>query len=84
MIDSGTTQIEVRVEGGSSNIMIPMNHDLLKNIKDVIPAFIPFCFDAEQKTLGELSDSTLSKSIAGLALRLSHFPSLSFLAYVRF
>lgn len=36
MIDSGTTQTEVRVQGGSRTITILVNHDLLKNSEDVI------------------------------------------------
>lgn len=73
MIDSGTTHIEVRVEGGSQTITIVENHDLLKNTEDVVHAFSSFCFDVEHGTLEELSDSTLSKSIVGLALRVNHF-----------
>lgn len=52
MIDRGKTQIEVRVEGESRTITIPVNHDLLKNTEDVIQAFILFCSDAEHQTLG--------------------------------
>nr|XP_009788764.1 PREDICTED: uncharacterized protein LOC104236526 [Nicotiana sylvestris] len=77
MIDSGTTHIKVRAEGGSRNITIPVNHDLLKNTEDVIQAFGPFCSDAKHQTLGELSGSTLSKSIVGLTLRVSHLSTRS-------
>lgn len=82
MIDSGTTQIEVRVEGGSRTIMIPVYHDLLKNTEVVIQAFSPFCFDVEHHIPEELSDNTLSKSIFDLALTVSHFTF--FLALVHF
>lgn len=81
MIDSGKTQIEVRVEGGSRTITILVSHDLLKNTEDVVQAFGPFCSDAEHRTLEELSDGTLSKSIAGLALRGNRFLHFSLLLY---
>lgn len=42
MMDSVTTQIEVKIEGGSRTITILVNHDLLKNTKYVVQAFGPF------------------------------------------
>lgn len=43
----------------------------------MIHAFGSFFFDAELKTLENLNDSTLSKSIASPALRVSPFLSFS-------
>lgn len=53
--------------------MISVNRDLLKDTKDVVNAPGPLCSKAEHTTLQELRDSTLSKSIADLALRVSLF-----------
>lgn len=75
MIDSGTIQVEVSVEGGLRTITIPMNHDLLKDTEGVIHAFGSFYSNAEHKTLGKLNDNTLSKSIVDLALKVSFFLS---------
>lgn len=41
MIDSGTTQVEVRIEGGSSTFTLLVNRDLLKYIEDVVHVFDP-------------------------------------------
>lgn len=83
IINSGTTQVKDRVEGGSRTIMIPVNHDILKDTKDVILSFGSFCSDTEHKTLGKLNDNILSKSIGSLALRvnLSLSYSLSFVLF---
>lgn len=84
MIDSGTTQVEVRVEGGSRTITLLGNHDFLKDNKVVIYAFDSFCSNAEHKTLREFNDITFSKSIAGLALKVNLFLyfSLSLIFFV--
>lgn len=71
MIDSRTTQVKVRIEGGSRTITIPVNHDLLKDIEDVVNALGPLYSEAEHETFRELRDSTLSKSIVVLVLRVS-------------
>lgn len=71
MIDNGTTQNEVRIEGGSRTITMLMKRDLLKDTKDAVNLLGPFCSEAEHVTLQELRDNTLSKSIPGLALRVS-------------
>nr|XP_009768864.1 PREDICTED: uncharacterized protein LOC104219823 isoform X2 [Nicotiana sylvestris] len=70
LIDSRTTQSEVRVEGGSRTIMIPVNHNMLKDNKDVVNVLGPFSYEAEHETLWGLRDRTLSKSIVGLALQV--------------
>lgn len=51
--------------------MIPMNRDLLKDTENVVNALGPLCSKAEHVILQELRDNTLSKSIAGLALKVS-------------
>lgn len=58
--------------------MIPMEHDLLKNTEDMVPNLGPLCFEIEGKTLKELDDDTLSRSIAGFALRVSFWHSVFF------
>lgn len=75
MIDNGTTQVQVKAEEVSRTITILVNHDLFKDTDDVIHAFSSFCSDTEHKTLSKPNDSTLSKSIVGLALRVSFFLS---------
>lgn len=81
MIDSGTTQVEVRVEGRSRTIIIHVNHDLLKDTKDMVNALSPHYSEAEHKTFQGLRDSTLLKSIGDLALRVSSLFSFSFLCF---
>lgn len=61
----------MRLEGSTRTIAIPMDHDLLKNTKSVVPALCPLCSDVEGETLKGLDDVALSSSIAGLALRVS-------------
>nr|XP_033517600.1 uncharacterized protein LOC117281865 [Nicotiana tomentosiformis] len=68
MIDEGLTQHEVRLEGGSRTITIPMDRDLLVNTEEVVPSLGPLYSDIEGETLKEINDSTLLKSIADLAL----------------
>lgn len=56
-----------------------MDHDLLRNTEEVVPVYGRLCFDVEHVTLKELVDSTLSKNIVGLALRVSVVILCSFL-----
>lgn len=71
MIDEGITQIEVRMNGGSKTITIPIDRDVLRNTIEVVPALGPLCPDAARMTLKELTYITLSKKSADLALRIS-------------
>lgn len=48
-----------------------MDRDLLVDNKEVFPALDTPCLDVEGKELKEINDSVLSRSITGLALRLS-------------
>lgn len=41
------------------------------NTEGMVPSLGPLCSDVEGKTLEKLKDATLSRSIAGLALRAS-------------
>lgn len=78
MIDEGLTQLEVRMDGGSRTITIPMDRDLLRNTEEVVLALGPLCSDAEGETLKKITDNTLSKNIAGLALRVNTIVILPF------
>ncbi|XP_070035981.1 golgin candidate 1-like [Nicotiana tomentosiformis] len=69
MMEEGLTQLEIRLEGPTRTIAIPMDRDLLKNTEDVVHALDPLCFEIEGKTLKEINDGALSRSIASLALR---------------
>lgn len=48
-----------------------MDRDLLVNMENVVPSLGPFSSDVERRTLEELDDATLSRSIGGLALGVS-------------
>ncbi|XP_009758785.1 uncharacterized protein [Nicotiana sylvestris] len=71
MMEEGFTQLEIRLEGSTRTIVIPMDRDLLKNTEDVVSSLGPLCSDIEGKTLKELDDVTLLRSIVGLALKMS-------------
>lgn len=79
MIDEGLTQIKVRLVVGTRTIIIPIDGDLLKNTEEVVSSPGPLCFDSEGVTLREINDSTLTKNIAKLALRVSIIVVRSFL-----
>nr|XP_016508451.1 PREDICTED: uncharacterized protein LOC107826028 [Nicotiana tabacum] len=68
MMKEGFTQLEVRLEGSTRTIVIPMDRDLLINTENVFPSLGPLCSDVEGETLRELDDITLSRGIVGLAL----------------
>lgn len=53
MIEEGFTQLEVRLEGSTRNIVIPIDRDLLVNTEEVIPTLGPLCSEIEGKTLKE-------------------------------
>lgn len=87
MIDEGLTQHEVRLEGGSRTITIPMDRDLLVSTEEVVPSLGPLYSDIEGETLKEINDSTLLKSITDLALTISTIvvrPSFNALACFKF
>nr|XP_033514171.1 uncharacterized protein LOC117278840 [Nicotiana tomentosiformis] len=69
MMGEGLTQCEVRLEGTTQTIAIPLDRDLMVHTEDVVPSLGPLCSDVEGKILEKLKDSTLLRSIAGLALR---------------
>lgn len=78
MIVEGHIQIEVRMEGGSRAITIPMDRDLLRNTEEVVLILGPHCSDAEGMTVKEINGSTLPKNIVCLALRISMVVVCSF------
>jgi len=84
MMEEGLTQLKIRLEGSTRTITIHMDHDLLKNTEDVVPALGPRCLDIEGKTLKEIDNADLSRSIDGLALRVSVCALTSFLFFFLF
>lgn len=79
MIDKGLTQLEVRLEGGSKTIAIPMDRNLLVDIDEIVLTLGPLFSEIEGTTLERINDNTLSNNIAGLALRVSTTVVCSFL-----
>lgn len=71
MMGKGFTQLEVRLEGSTWTIAIPMDRDLLVNMENMVPSLGLLYFYVEGKTLEKFVDATLSKSIAGLARKVS-------------
>lgn len=71
ILEEGFAQLEIRLHGSTRTIVVLMDHDFLKNTKDVVPGLGLLCSEIEGKTLKELDDITLLRSIAGLALRVS-------------
>lgn len=71
MIAEGLIQIEVRMEVSTRTITIPMDGDLLVDTGEVVPTLGPLYSNVEGETLKMITDSTLSKSIASLALRVN-------------
>lgn len=77
IMSEGFTRVEVRLEGSTQTIAIPMDRDLLVNAESVAPFLGPLFSNLEGRTLEELDDATLSRSITGLALRVSFLTFLS-------
>lgn len=75
MLSEGFTRVEVRLEGSTRTIVVPMDRDLLVNTEDMVPSLVPLCSDVEGRTLETLNDAALSLGIASLALKVS-FPIL--------
>lgn len=69
-------RVEVRIEGPTRNIAIPMDFNLLVNSKSMVPALAPLCMKPENRTLQTLKDANLSFGIYGMDLRVS--PLLAF------
>lgn len=67
------TRVEVRLEGFSHTIVIPIDRDLLVNTEDAVPSLGPLCSNTEDRTLATFNDAALSSGIAGLALRVCFF-----------
>lgn len=77
MMSGGFTRVEVRLQGYTRTIMIPMDQDLSLNTVNVVHSLDPFCSDVEGRTLEELDDATLSRRIGSLALRANFSTFLS-------
>lgn len=73
MFDGGLTRVEVRTNGSSHSIVIPLDCNLLTNTESMVPSLVPLCSGAENKTLQSFKDADLSLSVSGLALRVSWY-----------
>lgn len=51
IISEGFTWVEVRLEGSTRTIIIPLDRYLLVDTKNVIPSLGPLCFNAEGRHL---------------------------------
>lgn len=71
MLSEGLTRVEVRLEGSTRTIMVPMDRILLVNMEDVVPCLGLLCSDVECRTLEKLDDVALSMGIASLALSVN-------------
>lgn len=69
--NEGFTRAEMRLEGSSHTIVIPMDRDLLVDTEDTVPSLGPLYSNTEGRTLATFDDVALSTGIAGLALRVS-------------
>lgn len=47
MFDDRLTRVEVRIDGSSRSIVIPLDYNLMTNTKSVVPSLVPFCSSAE-------------------------------------
>lgn len=85
IFNEGFTWVEVRTEGTTYNIVIPLDRDLLVNTESVVPSLGPLCSNAEYRTLRTLDDAALSLGISNMALRVSFwFFKISFLTFSLF
>lgn len=71
ILSEGFTCFEVRLEGSSRTIVVPMDRDLLLNTEGVVPSLGPIFSDVEGRTLETLDGVALSMGIADLTLRVS-------------
>ncbi|XP_075081172.1 uncharacterized protein LOC142166278 [Nicotiana tabacum] len=69
ILSEGFTCFEVRLEGSSRTIVVPMDRDLLLNTEGVVPSLGPIFSDVEGRTLETLDGVALSMGIADLTLR---------------
>lgn len=51
MFDEGLTRVEVRMEGSTRAIVIPLDYNLLMNIESVVPSLLPLCTGTESRIL---------------------------------
>lgn len=47
-----------------------MDRDLLRNTDEVVPTLGPLCSKAERENIKKINDSTLSKNIVSLTLKV--------------
>lgn len=78
MFDEGLTPVEVRTDGTSHLIVIPLDCNLMTSMESVVPALVTICSSVEHKTLESFKDADLS----GLALWVSYFFCCPFFFFV--
>lgn len=71
MLSEGFTRVEVRLDGSSRTIVVPMEQNLLVNTEDIVPLYS----DVEGRP-SMLDDAALSSGIANLAHKVSFPPFL--------
>lgn len=71
MYNEGFTRVEMRTEGTTRSIIIPLDLDLLKRMESIVPDLGPLYSRTEERTLQTLDDDALSLGISGMALRVS-------------
>lgn len=51
MIDEGLTPVEVRDDGTSRSIVIPLDGNLITSMESVVTVLVPFCSSIKRRTL---------------------------------
>lgn len=60
--NEGFTLVEMRLDGSSRTIEIPIYHDLLINTEDVVPFLGPLCSNIEGTALATFNDATYRRA----------------------
>ncbi|XP_070017948.1 uncharacterized protein [Nicotiana sylvestris] len=63
------TSVEVKTDGSDCHMVIPGSYNLLLNSEQVSSALAPLCAAPKSETLGTMSDTELSRRVAGMALQ---------------
>lgn len=79
LFEKSFTRVDMRAGGPSRVLEISSNFNLLENTVDLVEQFDLLCSAVESRFLREISDSGLSRGVAGMALRVSFFVFTSFI-----
>nr|XP_016486968.1 PREDICTED: uncharacterized protein LOC107807156 [Nicotiana tabacum] len=69
LFEKSFTRVDMRAGGPSRVLEISSNFNLLENTVDLVEQFDLLCSAVESRFLREISDSGLSRGVAGMALR---------------